>query len=89
MLRDLATGREKRLEPRMLHILMFEQIGHDMREVVEAARAEVIVDQDIGGLGSFAAPVFEKGHGSPEGAHERLQHVGDAVARPRLGHRHG
>ncbi len=68
---------------------MFEQIGHHMREIVEAARAEVIVDQDIGGLGSLGAPIFEKGHGSSECAHEPLQHVGDPVARPRLGHRHG
>jgi hypothetical protein len=89
MLRDVATGRQEGRELRMLHILMFEQIGHHMGESVEATRAEAIGAQAISGLGSCAAPVFEQGNGSSQGTHEPLQHVGNAVARPRLGHRHG
>ena len=42
MLRNVATGREEGLELRMLHVLMFEQIGRHMREIVEATRAQAI-----------------------------------------------
>ena len=89
MSRYLATGGEERREQRMLNILMFAQIGHDVREVIEAAYTQAPLAQHIGGLGSFGAPIFEKGYGSTERAHELLQHVGDCVACPRLGDRDG
>ena len=42
MLRNVATGRDEGLELRMLNVLMFEQIGRHMREIVEATRAQAI-----------------------------------------------
>ena len=40
VLRDVATGRQEGGALRMLHLLMFEQIGRDMREIVETTGAE-------------------------------------------------
>jgi hypothetical protein len=42
MLRNGATGRDEGLELRMLNVLMFEQIGRHLREIVEATRAQAI-----------------------------------------------
>ncbi len=88
MLRDLATGGEEGVKLRMLHVLMFEQIGRHMREIVEATCAQTLGVELIGGFGQFAAAVFEQGHGSPQGADELLEHLGHRLACPRLGHRH-
>src|SRR5712671_2311174 len=89
MLGDLATSRQEGVKVRMVHIWMFEQIGCYMREVVEATRAQRLGAQFISGFGQCAAPVFEQGHGSSQGADELLEHLGHGLARPRLGHRHG
>jgi hypothetical protein len=64
-------------------------MGHDMPEVRHETGAEAPLDEPIGGLGQLRAAIFEKGHGAPQRAHECFPHVGDALARPRLRHRHG
>ncbi len=89
MLGDLPTSRDEGVKLRMLPVLMFEQIGRHMRQVIETTHAQPLGTEFIDRFAQFTTAVFEQRHRAPLCADEPFQHPCYRLARPGLGHADG
>ncbi len=85
--RDPPTGRHEALEVRMVLRRALEHGGRRMRDIVDAGAGQPCSLEPVRRCVQLAATVFEGGCRSAHLRDKPLEHLGNRVARPGIGHR--
>ncbi len=73
----------------MVLVRALEHAGSRMGDIINARARQAVFGQHVDGFVQIAPPVFEGGSGAAQLGDEPLEHLGNRVAGPGIGHGDG
>ncbi len=79
---SLGASRQKGIEHRVVLVLVLEQVGHHMRQIINGADANTLIGQQSYRFCQIGAAVLDNSHRLAHNGNHAFEHLGHALAGP-------